>query len=74
MERLQDEVQFFKIIKYRERYRDCAQGKFSRYPLGDEKEVPVQKAPETPADVPAALAGASNVKAGAKVGGTEPGS
>jgi len=76
IERLQDEVLLFKIVKYKEGYCDCSQGKSPSYSLGDEEEVLVQKAPEMPVNVPTTLADASNVDAGAKVrgGGTEPGS
>ena len=74
MERLQDAVQLFKVMKYKEGYHDGAQDKSPRYPLGDEDEVLVQKTFKIPAKAPAISANTSNMVEGAKVrgGGTEP--
>jgi len=47
IERLQNDVQLFKDMKYKEGYHDGAQGKLVRYPLGNE-EVVVQKTFDMP--------------------------
>jgi len=49
MEKLQNDLQLFKVMKYKEGYRDSAQGKSLRYPLGNEEEVLVQKTSKMPA-------------------------
>jgi len=38
MERLPEEVQLYKIMKYQQKYHDSTQGKTLRYPFNDEEQ------------------------------------
>ena len=67
MERLQDEVQLFKVMNYKKGYRDGALGKSPRYSHGDEETL-VQKAFEMPFEALAAPGDAPNTTAGTKIG------
>ena len=66
---LQNDVQLFKVMKYKKGYHDGGQGKLLRYHLGNEDEILVQKTSEMPVEVFAVPADAPSVVAGAKIGG-----
>ena len=70
MERLQEEVQLYKVMKYQQGYHDDTQGKTLRYPFDDDEQP--QKTREAPAKKSVALADAPNVATEADIGRKRP--
>ena len=48
VEKLQEEVQLYKVIKYQQGYHDDALGKTLRYPFDDKEQSPTKKTSKVP--------------------------